>query len=50
MAVALFIGIGVAKYHGAPKGKAKPTIPGQLGAGVIKKAMSSIENLVQTRV
>ena len=44
MAVALFIGIGVAKYHGAPKGKAKPTIPGQLGAGVIKKAKSCIEN------
>ena len=41
MAVALFNGTGVAKYHGAPKDKQS-----QLGVGVIKKAMTCVENLV----
>ena len=45
MDVALVNGTGVAKYHGAPKDKQS-----QLGVGVIKKAMTCVENQVQTKV
>ena len=49
MAIALFNGTGVAKYRELLR-ISKASNPWPAGGWVIKKAMSCVENLVQTRV
>ena len=50
MAVALFSGTGVAKYTVELLRMSRASNPRPAGAGVVEKAMSCTENLVQTRV